>query len=485
MRLPYTTRILGALLMFFSIAQVLPGFLAYFFNEDKLIPIFLYSGFFTFTVGFCLFLAAQSHKVDLRTKDGFIITVFFWTVLGFFGSIPFYLANIEGVGYVDSLFESISGLTTTGSTVFVGLDDMDKSLLFYRQFLQWLGGMGIIVLAVAVLPLLGVGGMQLYKAETPGPLKDAKLTPRITETAKALWYVYLTMTIACSVFYKYFGMSWFDAVCHAFSTISIGGFSTHDESFSFFKESSLRWTAVVFMLIAGINFALHYIAWTKKRLLHYLYDTEVKFYLSIILVVFSLTSIVLYRSGIYVDQNTNILEESAFQVVSIATTTGFLTSDYSSWPLFVPFLLLSAAFIGACAGSTGGGIKVIRAAILLRQGTGEITKLIHPNAVVAIKLGSKPINSRVAESVWGFFSIYVIVFIILLMFLLSQNNDFITSFSAVGATLNNLGPGLGGVAENYKDLNDLSKLGLCMAMLLGRLEIFTLLVVFTPSFWRN
>ena len=485
MRLPYTTRILGALLMFFSIAQVLPGFLAYFFNEDKLIPIFLYSGFFTFTVGFCLFLAAQSHKVDLRTKDGFIITVFFWTVLGFFGSIPFYLANIEGVGYVDSLFESISGLTTTGSTVFVGLDDMDKSLLFYRQFLQWLGGMGIIVLAVAVLPLLGVGGMQLYKAETPGPLKDAKLTPRITETAKALWYVYLTMTIACSVFYKYFGMSWFDAVCHAFSTISIGGFSTHDESFSFFKESSLRWTAVVFMLIAGINFALHYIAWTKKRLLHYLYDTEVKFYLSIILVVFSLTSIALYRSGIYVDQNTNILEESAFQVVSIATTTGFLTSDYSSWPLFVPFLLLSAAFIGACAGSTGGGIKVIRAAILLRQGTGEITKLIHPSAVVAIKLGSKPINSRVAESVWGFFSIYVIVFIILLMFLLSQNNDFITSFSAVGATLNNLGPGLGGVAENYKDLNDLSKLGLCMAMLLGRLEIFTLLVVFTPSFWRN
>ena len=485
MRLPYTTRILGALLMFFSIAQVLPGFLAYFFNEDKLIPIFLYSGFFTFTVGFCLFLAAQSHKVDLRTKDGFIITVFFWTVLGFFGSIPFYLANIEGVGYVDSLFESISGLTTTGSTVFVGLDDMDKSLLFYRQFLQWLGGMGIIVLAVAVLPLLGVGGMQLYKAETPGPLKDAKLTPRITETAKALWYVYLTMTIACSVFYKYFGMSWFDAVCHAFSTISIGGFSTHDESFSFFKESSLRWTAVVFMLIAGINFALHYIAWTKKRLLHYLYDTEVKFYLSIILVVFSLTSIALYRSGIYVDQNTNILEESAFQVVSIATTTGFLTSEYSSWPLFVPFLLLSAAFIGACAGSTGGGIKVIRAAILLRQGTGEITKLIHPNAVVAIKLGSKPINSRVAESVWGFFSIYVIVFIILLMFLLSQNNDFITSFSAVGATLNNLGPGLGGVAENYKDLNDLSKLGLCMAMLLGRLEIFTLLVVFTPSFWRN
>ena len=234
--------------MFFSIAQVLPGFVAYFFDEETLIPIFLYSGFFTFFIGFSLFLGANSHKEDLRTKDGFIITVFFWTVLGFFGSVPFYLANLEGVSYIDSLFESISGLTTTGATVFVGLDDMNKSILFYRQFLQWLGGMGIIVLAVAVLPLLGVGGMQLYKAETPGPLKDAKLTPRITETAKALWYVYLTMTVICSVLYKYFGMSWFDAVCHAFSTISIGGFSTHDDSFSFFQESSLRWTAVVFML---------------------------------------------------------------------------------------------------------------------------------------------------------------------------------------------------------------------------------------------
>jgi trk system potassium uptake protein TrkH len=239
------------------------------------------------------------------------------------------------------------------------------------------------------------------------------------------------------------------------------------------------------MLIAGINFALHYVAWTKKRLLHYFYDTEVKFYLSILLVIFSLTTIALIRSDIIFNENTNVFAESAFQVVSIATTTGFLTSEYSAWPLFVPFLLLSGGFIGACAGSTGGGIKVIRAAILLRQGTGEITKLIHPNAVVAIKLGSKPINSRVAESVWGFFSIYVLVFIVLLMVMLSQNNDFITSFSAVGATLNNLGPGLGDVSENYKSLNDLSKIGLCMAMLLGRLEILTLLVVFTPSFWRN
>ena len=368
------------------------------------------------------------------------------------------------------------------ATVFVGLDEMAKSLLFYRQFLQWLGGMGIIVLAVAVLPLLGVGGMQLYKAETPGPMKDAKLTPRITETAKALWFVYLTMTIVCAILYKIFGMSWFDAVCHSFSTISIGGFSTHDANFAYFEETSLRWIAVVFMIISGINFALHYIAWTKKRVFHYFYDSEVKLYLSILTTTGLITYLTLYLSS---EIRGNVLADSIFQAVSIGTTTGYLTSNYANWPLFIPIMLLSAAFIGACAGSTGGGIKVIRALVLMRQGVGEITKLIHPNAVVSIKFGKKSLDPRVAESVWGFFSLYVAIFVILLMFMLSQSNDFLTSFSAVGATLNNLGPGLGEVSSNYKNLNDISKLGLCLAMLLGRLEIFTLLLLFTPAFWRN
>ena len=282
MRFPYTTKILGTLLMLFSIAQVIPGFLAYFFEEKEFVYNFIFTGFITFLIGCFLFFLASDKNGDLRTKDGFIITIFFWTVLGFFGSIPFYLANLEGVSYIDSLFESISGLTTTGATVLVGLDEMPRSLLFYRQLLQWLGGMGIIVLAVAVLPLLGVGGMQLYKAETPGPLKDSKLTPRITETAKALWFVYVTMTVACSILYKYFGMNWFDAVSHAFSTISIGGFSTHDQNFAFFDNSALRWTAIVFMVISGVNFALHYLAWTKRRVFHYFYDSEVKLYLSLL-----------------------------------------------------------------------------------------------------------------------------------------------------------------------------------------------------------
>lgn len=468
--------------MVFSIAQILPGFLAYFYGEEEYVFIFISTGFLTFLIGFLMNFFAKKRNGDLRTKDGFIITIFFWTILAIFGSIPLFLANLDDISYIDALFESISGLTTTGATVFVGLDDMAKSLLFYRQLLQWLGGMGIIVLAVAVLPLLGVGGMQLYKAETPGPMKDTKMTPRITETAKALWFVYLTMTIMCASLYKIFGMTTFDAICHAFSTVSIGGFSTHDASFSYFEETSLRWTAVVFMAVSGINFALHYIAWTKRRLLHYFYDSEVKLYLSILITTGLITYLTLYLSSV---PNNNLLAESIFQAVSIGTTTGYLTSNYADWPLFVPIMLLTVAFVGACAGSTGGGIKVIRTLILMRQGVGEITKLIHPNAVVTVKFGKKSLDPRIAESVWGFFSIYVAVFIVLLMFLLSQNNDFLTSFSAVGATLNNLGPGLGEVSNNYKELNDASKLGLCMAMLLGRLEIFTLLLLFTPAFWRS
>ena len=479
----YTLRILGILLMLFSTAQLFPAAVAYYYDEIGLIKVFFNTLLDTFLCGFLLYITNSSRKEDLRTKDGFIITVLFWAVLAIFGSFPLIFAEELEISFVDSLFESISGLTTTGATVLTGLDDLPRSILFYRQLLQWLGGMGIIVLAVAVLPLLGIGGMQLYKAETPGPLKDAKLTPRIKETAKALWYVYLTMTILCPAFYIFFGMTTYDAICHSFSTVSIGGFSTHDESFGFFAQSSIRWTAVIFMVIAGINFGLHYIAWSKRRLLHYIYDSEVKAYFFILVSAFALTFLTL---GIYLENpGENLIQESAFQVVSIATTTGFLTSNYSNWPLFVPILLLLTAFIGACAGSTGGGIKVIRTLILAKQSAGEITKLIHPNAVISLKLGKKAVSPRIAESVWGFFSIYVIVFIILFMFLLAQGNDFITSFSAVGATLNNLGPGLGDVANNYQSLSDYSKIGLCVAMLLGRLEIFTLLVLFTPAFWKK
>jgi len=488
MKLPYTVRILGFLLIMFSSSQFLPILVAYYYSETLEIAGFIYAFLISIISGLILFLISKNNPEELRTRDGFIITVFFWTVLAIFGSLPFYLAEFKSISYIDSLFESISGLTTTGATVFIGLDEMPKSILFYRHFLQWLGGMGIIVLAVAVLPLLGVGGMQLYKAETPGPLKNSKLTPRITETARALWYVYLTMTIICGVLYSVSGMSNFDAICHAFSTISIGGFSTHDNSFAYFDSYYTQWVAIIFMIIAGINFAHHFTTWSKssiKRLylMHYLKDSEIKLYFLIILCVFLASCIALFLDG-----KSNLLitmQESLFQTVSIATTTGFLTVNYSNWPTFVPILLLTAAFVGACAGSTGGGIKVVRALILFKQGTGELKKLIHPNAIFSIKLANKPLSSKVAASVWGFFSLYVFVFIIIFMALLNQGNDFITSFSAVGATLNNLGPGLGGVSDSYSNISSVSKAWLCLSMLLGRLEIFTLLVVFTPSFWRN
>ena len=479
----YTLRILGVLLMIFSTAQIFPASVAYYYSEFSLMSVFLYTLIITFLCGLVLYVSCSNSKEDLRTKDGFVITVLFWLVLSIFGSFPIYFTDVIQISYLDAIFESISGLTTTGATVITGLDDLPRSVLFYRQLLQWLGGMGIIVLAIAVLPLLGIGGMQLYKAETPGPLRDTKLTPRITETAKALWYVYLGITICCALAYKWFGMSTYDAICHSFSTVSIGGFSTHDQSFGYFTSPLIRWTAVFFMVLAGINFALHYVAWNKRKLTHYFKDSEVKAYLTILFSAFVLTYLTLSFYGNGYEEV--LLEESVFQVVSIATTTGFLTSNYANWPLFVPILLLTTAFIGACAGSTCGGIKVIRALILAKQSASEITKLIHPNSVVTIKVNKKALNPRVTESIWSFFSIYIIVFLILFMLLLAQGNDFITSFSAIGATLNNLGPGLGEVASNYKELSDVSKIVLCIAMLLGRLEIFTLLVLFTPAFWRN
>jgi len=483
MKLPYTVKILGVLLMIFSLAQLLPALVAFMYSETANVINFSSTFAITLFCGAALYLLSTKESPDLRTKDGFIITVFFWTVLAFFGSIPIYLASIDQISYIDSLFESISGLTTTGATVLTNIEELPRSLLFYRQLLQWLGGMGIIVLAVAVLPLLGVGGMQLYRAETPGPLKGSKLTPRITETAKALWYVYLSMTAVCAISYKAFGMSSFDAICHSFSTVAIGGFSTHDQSFAYFPQQGIRYTAIIFMLLAGMNFALHFIAWNKKRVLHYFYDSEFRCYFGIIFLTFAVTSATLvYNIG---ELNLKTIEESLFLVVSISTTTGFLSSNYSDLPLFLPIMLLTVAFIGACAGSTGGGIKVVRALILMKQSGAEFTKLVHSSAVVSIKLSKKPLNPRVSESVWGFFSIYVLVFLILLLFLLSQGNSFITAFSAVGATLNNLGPGLGDVSNNYYLLNNSSKLALCFAMLLGRLEIFTLLIVFTPTFWKN
>jgi len=477
-------KILGLLLMLFSLLGNLPPLLVSLIYSDGSAAAFLYSIGILFSTGLILWLITSSQHKELSNRDGFMVVTLFWAVLGTAGCLPLLFSPATELSLTDAVFESISGLTTTGATVISGLDELPESILFYRQLLQWLGGMGIIVLAVALLPMLGIGGMQLYRAESPGPVKDTKLVPRLAETAKSLWLIYLTLTLICALAYWAVGMSLFDAVSHSFSTVAIGGFSTHDSSLAYFDSPLVESIAIVFMVIAGINFALHFFAFQKKQFRHYLHDPEFKFYAFILCSVSIVTVLVLTFNGTY-DSFWEALRRGVFQVVSFATTTGFATADFNSWPLFLPYVLLYAAIIGACAGSTGGGMKVIRILLIFKQGFREVQRLIHPRAVIPIKLGKKVMSDRVVESVWGFFAVYVMAYMVMLLALLATGLDIITAFSAVGACINNLGPGLSGVAETYGALPGPAKWILCLAMLLGRLEVFTLLVLFTPMFWKR
>jgi len=483
MRFAVIQRIMGLFLMLFSITLLPPVVIDLIYQEDAA-RAFFYSYLVLLSIGFLLFFPVRNKTSDLRLRDGFVVVVLFWLVLGVAGAMPFYLYDDLDISIADALFESISGLTTTGATVLVGLDDLPHSILFYRQELQWLGGMGIIVLAVAVLPMLGIGGMQLYKAEAPGPVKDSKLTPRIAETAKALWYIYLGLTVVCALAYWLAGMNLFDAVGHSFSTVSIGGFSTHDASLGYFDNQAIEIVAIVFMFLGAINFALHFTVVRSKSLMPYLRDSEFKLYASLLIIITSLCIYVLYTQSVYHDLS-SAFREGLFHTVSIATTSGFVTSDYASWPVFIPVLLLFASFIGGCAGSTGGGIKVIRILLLMKQGQREIMRLIHPNAQITVKIGKQPVKNSIIDAVWGFFAAYVALFALMMLVLMYNGLDQITAFSAVAATINNLGPGLGEVSANYASLSEFNKLLLCFSMLLGRLEIFTLLVLLTPAFWRK
>lgn len=483
MHLTVVAKIVGVLLMLFSVLANLPAILVSLIYQDGELSSFMTSMMITFGAGFVLWVFTSRSKQEMRTRDGFLVVTLFWSVLSTFGALPFLMSSDVPLSITDAVFESFSGLTTTGATVVTGLDFLPKSILFYRQQLQWLGGMGIVALAVAVLPMLGIGGMQLYRAESPGPVKNDNLVPRLAETAKALWYIYMGLTVVCALAYWAAGMTLFDAICHSFSTIAIGGFSTHDTSMAYFNSHTINLIAVFFMFLAGINFALHFTAWQRRSITQYLGDPETKFYATILLAVAVFTVLVLYLTETY--NAPDAFVHGLFQSVSIATTTGFATADFNSWPLALPYLLIYASIIGACAGSTGGGMKVIRILLIFKQGLREVRRLIHPNAVITIKLGRTMVPDRVIESVWGFFAVYVLVYLVLLIVLLALGMDVVTAFSAVGACLNNLGPGLEGVAANYADIGNTAKWVLCLAMLLGRLEIFTLLVLFMPMFWRR
>ena len=465
------------LVLLFSLSYVFPIVVSLIFNDNSL-QLFLPAFIFVGVLGLIGFFFTKGVQRDLTAKDGFVIIVMFWLVLSMAGSIPFYLS---GMSPIDAFFESMSGITTTGATVISNIENLPESLKFYRQLLQWMGGMGLIVLAIAVMPLLGIGGGQLFKTDIPGAMGEQRLTPRIQETAKALWSIYLGLTVLCAIFYAVAGMSFFDAVSHAMSTVSIGGFSTYNNSIGHFNSITIEIICMVFMLLSAMSFALHYFSIYKSKSLKYFYDPELRFFVSILFIIFILAFLVNALSS----QSNLSIRELAFHTVSTVTTTGFGISDTSSWSFSISFLLLIGAFIGACSGSVGGGVKSWRVMIMLNHAYSNIIKMIHPNSVLTLKVGSKSVDDNVATSVWGFFSIYVFSFVVLLLAVLISGLDLETAFSSVGACLNNLGPGLGMVSDNYSEINAFAKGILAFSMLLGRLEIFTLLIILTPMFWAK
>ena len=476
-------KVLGFLLFIFS-ASLLPPLIIGWFDNDGTHLVFMQSWGVLLLLGTLMWLPNRNIIDDLRIRYGFLIVVLFWLVLALSGALPFLLVENPDMNVVDAVFESMSGLTTTGATVLTGLDHLPRSILYYRQQLQWLGGMGIIVLAVAIAPILGVGGMQLFRAEATGPMTNNKLTPRITETAKALWYIYFGLTVLCAALYFLAGMSLFDAIGHSFSTLAIGGFSTHDASIAYFNNPLIDVIVMLFMVIAGINFSLHYLALRHRSLRHYIADSEVKAFFLILAVLSVITISLLLIEGTF-EEKVDAIRLGHFQVISISTTTGFTTSSFSYWPGLLPVLLIIGSFVGGCAGSTAGGMKVIRVELLIRQGRREIDSLLHPNAVLPIKLNKRPVTDNVINAVWGFFALYVISFTSLGLLMMMSGSDIVTAFSATAACLNNLGPGLGDVADNYRSISDSGKWILSFAMLLGRLELFSLLVVLTPEFWKR
>ena len=470
-------KLFSILVMFFSISFIVP-IITSFIYKDGALSIFVITFSIVFIIGFLGWLISKNNTEEMTHKDGFLVITLFWIVLSSAGSIPFILS---GMTFIDSFFESMSGITTTGATVIPNLSVLPESLLLYRQLLQWMGGMGLIVLAIAVMPLLGIGGGQLYKTEIPGAMNDQKLTPRIKETAQALWLIYLLLTIFCSVFYFFAGMSAFDAISHSLSTVSIGGFSTYNNSIGHFDNGLIETVCIIFMLLSALSFTLHYFAFYMKKPLKYLHDPELRFFISIMACIFLLSILINYFSN-YEQAS---IRELLFHSVSIVTTTGFSIGDTNQWNPSIGFLFLIGAFIGACSGSVGGGIKSWRVLIMINYAYINLKKMVHPNAVISLKIGTKNVENDVAASVWGFFSIYVLSFIVLLLGLVVTGLDFQSAFSAIGACLNNLGPGLGEVSQTYASVTSAGKAILSFAMILGRLEIFTLLVLFMPIFWQK
>jgi trk/ktr system potassium uptake protein len=476
------SKILGLFLMVFSGTLLIPIVVAFIYEEHTAQPFFLAFAL-TFSLGMIMWLPFSRITNDLRTRDGFLITTLFWLGLGLTGTLPLMLVEDVHLSFSDALFESVSAITTTGATVMTGLDDMPKSILYYRQQLHFLGGIGIVVIAVAIMPLLGVGGMQLYRAENVGPSKETKMTPRIAETAKALFIIYVFLNVVCTLSYWLAGMTFFDALTHSFSTVATGGFANYDDSIGYYDSDIINFICIFFMIVASLSFGLHYFAWVKGSVLHYWRNPEAKAFLIACLLAATVVSAHLFLLEHH--PLWDAIVHGSFQLVSIMTSTGFTTDNFNTWPSFLPFFMLVVSFVGGCVGSTTGGIKVGRMLILSKQVLREISRLVHPNGVFPMKMGRWAVPTRVTDAVWAFFGVYLAVYYAIVLLLLAAGADYVTAWSATAATLNNMGPGLGEVAAHYGDMNAFSKWVLCAAMILGRLEIFTVIVLFTPMFWRR
>lgn len=474
-------RIVCFFAMGFSLTLLVPIGISLWYEDGEL-QHFVTAMLSIFLSGLMLWVFFGRRKsVVLAARDGFLVVALFWIGISLLAALPFSLG--AHMNFINSLFEAVSAFTTTGATVLSGLDDLPPSLLFYRQQLQWLGGMGLVVLGVAVLPMIGVGGMQIYRAETPGPMKDEKLTPRLMQSAQLLWMIYFGLTLACALAYWIAGMTPFDAVAHSLSTVSTGGFSTHDASLGYFNSTAIESVAVLFMMFGAINFSVHFYVLHKRNPLLYFKDVEARSFILFVLLMTILVTILLLVSGEYTSLSPS-LRNAVFEVVSVITSTGFGTADFSRWPEFLGVLLIFISFIGGCGGSTAGGMKVMRVLILLQQGKREILKLIHPRSIYPIRIGRRILSQRTTYAVWGFFSAYVGIFVILMLLMMMTGLDQVTAFSAIATCMNNLGPGLGEVANNFSSISDSGKLIAVLAMLMGRLEMFTILVLLSPAFWR-